>query len=118
MAHQISQEVRRCIDDCLECYSICTETVDHCLELGGKHAEPKHIRLLLDCAKICQASGDFMLRSSNFHPRTCAVCAEICQRCADECERLANGDDLMRRCAEICRRCAESCKKMGAMATV
>lgn len=118
MAHQISSEVRQCIENCEECHSICTETVDHCMELGGKHVQAKHIRLLLDCAEICQTNADFMLRSSNFHPRTCTVCAEICQRCADECERLANGDELMRRCAEICRRCAESCKKMGALAVV
>ena len=117
MPHQISQEVRQCIENCLDCYSICQETLTHCLELGGKHATPQHIRLLQDCSEICQTSAGFMLRTSNFHPKTCATCAEICEQCANECERMAEGDELMRRCAEMCHRCAESCRSM-AMATV
>ena len=118
MAHQISAEVQKCIDNCLDCYRICTETANHCLTLGGAHADAKHIRLLLDCAEICQTSADFMLRSSDFHARTCAVCAEICKRCGDDCVRLGQGDGLMKACAEACRRCAETCQKMGAMAAV
>lgn len=107
-----SDEMRRCIDECLSCFRTCLETVTHCLEQGGRHAEAAHIRLLLDCADICQTSGAFMLRSSDLHTRTCAVCAEICERCARDCE--AFGDDpVMRACAEACRRCAESCRKMA-----
>ena len=112
MAHQISAEMRRCIEDCSDCHNICVETAAHCLELGGKHAEAAHVRLLLDCAEICLTSANYMLRGSELHVRTCAVCAEVCDRCADSCEKF--GDDaLMKQCAEICRRCAESCRKMA-----
>jgi hypothetical protein len=31
--------------------------------------------LLLDCAEICQTAANFMLRNSELHSRTCAVCA-------------------------------------------
>ncbi len=61
MAHQITAEVRQCIDNCVDCHNICTETANHCLTLGGAHADAAHIRLLLDCAEICQTSADFML---------------------------------------------------------
>jgi hypothetical protein len=85
------------------------------LQKGGKHATADHIRLLEDCVQICKTSGDFMLRGSPLHARTCAVCAEVCERCASECDKM--GDDaVMKACADACRRCAESCRKMTAMA--
>lgn len=114
MTHQLSTEMRECIDNCTQCHSICVETTNHCLEMGGKHAEASHIRLLLDCAEICATSADFMLRGSDMHGKTCGVCAEACERCAEDCERIADGDELMLRCAEMCRTCAESCRKMAA----
>jgi hypothetical protein len=96
----------------MRCHGTCVETVDHCLQKGGRHAEAHHIRVLLDCAQICATSADFMLRGSEMHGSTCGVCAEACERCAADCERLAD-DDMMRRCAETCRRCAESCRGMS-----
>lgn len=114
MPHQISDEMRQCIRNCSDCRNICTETVIHCLEMGGKHAEAHHIHLLLDCAQICATSADFMLRGSELHGRVCGVCADVCDACAADCERLAGNDDLMARCAETCRRCAASCRRMAA----
>jgi hypothetical protein len=104
--------MQQCIQNCLDCHRICLETVAHCLQQGGKHADPAHIRLLLDCAEICQTSANFMIRGSNLHGRTCAVCAEICDKCADDCDQFGN-DSLMKSCAEACRRCAESCRQMA-----
>ncbi len=108
-------DMQRCIDDCLACFRACTETIQHCLQKGGRHAEAAHIRLLQDCADVCELSAELMMRRSELHARTCAVCAEACQRCAEGCERLAD-DDHMRRCAQICRRCAESCRHMSMLA--
>jgi hypothetical protein len=118
MTHQsstaISTEMRQCIDECTSCHNLCLATVGHCLELGGKHADPAHIGLLLDCAEICQTSANFMLRGSERHQLTCRICADICSACADSCERMAGGDQMMKDCAERCRRCAESCERMAA----
>ena len=110
---QLHQEMRQCIEDCLDCHRICLETVTHCLQRGGEHAESEHIRLLLDCAQICQTSADFMLRASPFHTRTCGICAEICRQCAEECARLGADDSTMQQCADLCRRCVESCMHMA-----
>lgn len=112
-SHELSAEMRQCIENCLACHAACTETTLHCLSLGGEHAEPKHIRLMLDCAQICATSADFLLRTSHYHSRTCGVCAEICNACAKECDEMAGEDPPMKACAEACRKCAESC---GAMA--
>lgn len=102
-----------CINNCLNCHNVCLETVSHCLQKGGRHAQAEHIRLLIDCAEICQTSANFMIRGSDLHTRTCAVCAEVCERCAESCEQFGD-DEQMRTCAEACRRCAESCRRMAA----
>lgn len=110
--HTIAKEMQECIEECMRCYSLCEQTAQHCLEMGGKHAEPKHIRTLRDCAEICRTSAGFMLRGSSFHTRTCAVCAEVCQACERECRRMGD-DQLMQQCADACASCAESCRNMA-----
>lgn len=108
----VSQEMQQCIQNCLDCHSICLNTIAYCLQQGGMHSELVHIRLLTDCAQICSTSAHFMLRGSNFHARICGACAEVCQACAAECDRM--GDDAqMKACANMCRRCAESCRNMA-----
>lgn len=118
MAHQtashISPDLQRCIDECLHCYVTCESTIAHCLQKGGRHADEGHIRLLTDCARICQLAADLMVRGSEFHGRACAVCAEICRACAAACERVDSKDQMMTDCAAQCRSCADSCERMAA----
>jgi hypothetical protein len=112
-----SERMQECIDNCTNCHAACLETVIYCLQKGGHHADEPHVRLLLDCAEICQTSANFMLRNSPLHALTCAACAEICERCAVECEKFT-GDMQMEACARVCRTCAESCKEMAATGTL
>lgn len=114
MAHQThSSDMQACIETCQSCHTTCLHTLSqHCLELGGKHVEPKHFRLMLDCAQICAVSADFMIRGSAQHAHICKACATICEACASDCERVGDMDD----CVAACRACAESCRKMSQMA--
>lgn len=73
-----TRELQECIRSCGNCYATCLATVQHCLTQGGPHADPQHIALLLNCADICQASYNFMLRGSALHKQVCAVCAKVC----------------------------------------
>lgn len=114
MPHQ-TQDMERCIALCQECHEVCLRTLPHCLEKGGQHAEAAHIRLLLDCAEICETSANFMIRGSELHMETCRACSEVCQRCASDCRRLGN-DPKMQECADACLRCAESCAQMAGAA--
>lgn len=115
-APQMRREMGACIQACLECHRVCVQTVAYCLPMGGKHAEAPHVRLLLDCAQVCITSADFMLRGSDLHARTCAVCAEVCDRCAQACERVDPNDATMKACGDTCRRCAEVCRAMSTRA--
>jgi hypothetical protein len=105
--------IETCIRNCTECYQVCLRAVSDCLQKGGEHAEHSHITLMLDCARICQTSAEFMLMQSPLQTETCDLCADICEECADECEEMTEGDQVMEKCAEVCRRCAESCRSMS-----
>jgi hypothetical protein len=106
-----SPQLQACIVDCLECYSLCKqEAMNHCLEAGGRHIDPDHFRLMEDCADICRTAADFMLGSSRFYPKLCALCAEVCDACARSCDEVGGLDA----CARACRGCAQSCRRMAA----
>lgn len=100
-----------CADICSSCSAICYSTaLNHCLEMGGKHVEPEHFKLMLNCAKICEASACLELSGSSFSAQLCGICADICEACAKSCEEVGE----MEACVEACRKCAESCRQMAA----
>lgn len=96
-----------------DCYLACTRTIANCLKMGGEHASPEHINLLMDCANVCLLASDATSRGSDNHTRICKLCADICRQCAEQCVSMANGDETMRQCAEICKKCAEACERMS-----
>lgn len=100
-----------CADACSSCSEICYSTaMNHCLQVGGKHVEPEHFKLMLNCAKVCETSACLQLSGSPFSHHLCKVCAEICEACAKSCESLGEMDE----CVTACRKCAESCRRMAA----
>jgi hypothetical protein len=106
-------EMDACIRACRECSAVCTDTIRHCLTMGGDHAAPDHIALMQTCAAICTTDADAMARGTPGHEAICAACAEICRRCAESCERLGS-DEAMKRCADASRRCERTCREMAA----
>ena len=107
---RMDSPMQKAIKACLDCHSMCLRmAMTYCLERGGRHVEQKHLRLMLNCAELCQTSANFMLSDSPLHGRVCAVCAEACDACAKSCEQV--GD--MRECVEECRSCAKSCRTMS-----
>ena len=111
MPAHTTHSLEQCIENCQRCHRICLETAARHLK-GEATMEPTHLRLLLDCAEICQTSANFMIRGSDLHGETCGACSVICERCADECDRHGE-DPHMAACAEICRRCSETCREMA-----
>lgn len=111
MSHAaLNPQMTQCIELCLDCYRVCQEVaMNHCLEEGGRHVEPHHFRLMLNCAHICDTAANFMMSNSDLHAKVCAVCADVCDACAQSCEET--GD--MEECVRACRQCAESCRQMA-----
>lgn len=106
----LSAEMRACVEACMKCHATCLSTaMQHCLVAGGKYVEPKHFRLMMACATMCQTSVDFMLTGTSHHKQTCRLCAAICLECAQSCEQVGDMDA----CVKACRDCGEECRRMG-----
>lgn len=76
----------------------------------------KCIRLNLDCADICDATGRVLTRQTQYDAPTSKAqlesCREACRTCAEECERHAEMHEHCRICAEACRRCEQACQEL------
>jgi hypothetical protein len=114
--HAMAIEMQRCIDECLNCGQACIRTIERRFELRGKNVHARQIRMLSDCAAICQTTAGFMLRGSPFHAPLCAVCAEVCSECERECRSIDDGDEVTRQCADACRRTTEACERLANVA--
>jgi hypothetical protein len=87
MSHTTDPKMQACIDACDRCHQACLhEAMNQCLESGGKHVTPEHMRLMLNCAEICQTSINFMLSSS----RSAIKSVESALRCARSARRVAS----------------------------
>jgi hypothetical protein len=108
----------RCIEACYECDEACTACADDCLsEQGQVESLVKCIRLNLDCADICAATGRVVSRQTEYDANVTRAqlqaCIAVCKSCGDECERHAqHGMEHCRVCAEECRECEQACKDL------
>src|SRR5262245_44147198 len=107
-------DIKKCIDLCLECHRVCLQTSVYCLTKSSEMEMSRHIRLMVGCAELCRLHADFMIMGFEFHPKVGEICTQICDRCADECEKM-DGDEKMRLCAETCRHGAESCRNTAGL---
>ena len=98
-----------------ECAQVCTICADACLSEEDVEKLATCIRLNLDCAEICQVTGNLMSRPAHRDAPALRAqleaCVEICTACGDEYERHAHMEHC-RVCAESCRECAEACRRM------
>jgi hypothetical protein len=100
-------KMEECIENCMNCFRMCTETAIH--SLNTEQAE--HVVMLLDCAEICNLSAAFMMRNSERHKATCQACATICNEAA---EIFEDSEDMQyQNAAAIMRKCADSCTMMA-----
>lgn len=103
----------RCIEDCYACAQTCVACADACLAEPLVRELRLCIRLNLDCADVCAATGAVASRRTGASETTLAellsACAVACRLCADECWKHSDHHEHCRICAEACRRCAEAC---------
>jgi Domain of Unknown Function (DUF326) len=107
----------RCIEACSDCAATCTLCADDCLsEQGQVESLVKCIRLNLDCADICAATGRVVSRQTEYDANVTRTqleaCITACRSCADECEQHAAHMEHCRVCAEQCRRCEKACEAL------
>lgn len=107
-------QARLCMEVCRTCHEVCLSmAMVHCLELGGRHIEPEHFRLMMSCAWLCDTMADFIASQSPFAEQLARLCAEVCEACADSCEEVGQMAD----CVQACRQVVQQCRHVsgGAM---
>jgi hypothetical protein len=109
-----NEALARCIEECFACAITCTSCADACLAEEDVQDLVHCIRLDLDCADVCEATGRILTRQTSSEPRLTLnmleTCAQACRLCAEECERHAGHHEHCRICAEACRRCEQACE--------
>ena len=102
-----AEAMSRCIDSCFNCVETCTACADACLAERDVEHLVACIRLNLDCAAVCNATGNIMSRSNKAGHRQLleallANCIAFCRACASECARHADRHRHCQVCAEAC----------------
>ena len=104
-----------CAEECYDCAQTCIACADACLGESQIAMLVACIRLDLDCAEICKATGAVATRRTGSNAMVLnaalAACAEACRACAQECRRHADYYDHCRICAEVCEHCVSACKE-------
>jgi Domain of Unknown Function (DUF326) len=105
----------RCIEECYACASACTACADACLGEQTVQQLTQCIRLNLDCAEVCAATGSVATRRTGSNEEIIRLmlqaCAAACRVCGEECERHASRHEHCRVCAQSCRRCEQACQE-------
>jgi hypothetical protein len=105
-----------CIEACFDCAQSCTACADACLGEDDPKSLARFIRLNLDCADVCDATGRTVSRQTASDPQlvraALQACAEACRLCGEEYEQHGqHGMEHCRVCAEACRRCEQACNE-------
>jgi nucleotide-binding universal stress UspA family protein len=104
------------IEECFTCAQACTACADACLSEDGVAELRKCIRLNLDCADICDATGRVLTRQTQYDAPTSKAqlqsCREACRTCGEECERHAERHQHCGICAEACSKCERACMQL------
>lgn len=108
-------EVAACIAACFECEQVCIACADACLGEEQVAMLRECIRLDLDCADLCGATGRLIARQARPDPAlwraTLEACAQACRSCAAECAKHQDRHEHCRVCREVCARCEEACRR-------
>jgi hypothetical protein len=109
--------ISTCIDACFTGVESCTTCADACLSEQDIARFVACIRLNLDCAQVCTATGAIVSRANKAGNRQLleaqlTTCIAFCRACARECEHHADVHKHCRVCADACLACAEACDQM------
>jgi hypothetical protein len=102
-----------CIEACYDCGLACNTCADACLAEPDVSAIAGCIRLNLDCADLCLATGRVLSRQvqpeGGVLRALIDACVAACQVCGVVCETHGEHHEHCRVCAEACRRCEAAC---------
>lgn len=111
----------RCIEACYECAQTCTSCADACLGEEMVRQLTQCIRLNLDCADVCAATGSVASRRTGANEqiikRMIETCADACRFCGEECVKHSKVHEHCRICTNACQRCEDACREAAGTIT-
>jgi hypothetical protein len=109
----VSEPLIACIEACYASAQACTACADACIAEEDFAELRQCVRLDLDCADVCAATGPVASRRAGSNQEVLRAmietCALACRVCAAECEKHAKQHEHCRICAEECRNCERAC---------
>jgi hypothetical protein len=110
------QSLVDCVEACFDCAQACTSCADACLSEDDPSMLARCIRLNLDCADSCSATGRILSRQtgtdSDLIESQIKACMEACRICAQECEKHAPKMAHCKICMESCLSTEKACAKL------
>lgn len=109
-------ELANCITHCYSCAQTCTTCADACLSEDNLQMLARCIRLNLDCADVCVATGAVLSRLGSANEELLRnqlrACKAACDVCGSECDKHSQQHEHCRICADSCRKCADACDQL------
>ncbi|MFI6869720.1 hypothetical protein [Nocardia sp. NPDC050406] len=102
--------IQSTIDHLLDCHRVCERQIRTSLDLGGAHADHRHIAALTDLAELTRVTADLLDRESPWAQWSCELAADACADIAGQCEELQETE-----CARTCRATARACTTIGSL---
>jgi hypothetical protein len=99
-----------CCTCCSMCRTMCLQTMQMCLQKGGKFADAKMNMMLAECAQLCQMTADMAATGSARMSPIAEICAKHCDDCARACDAM--NESVLHECAAVLRECAAACRSM------
>lgn len=99
-------KMQDCINACNSCISSARACLTHHM---GEEDMKRCLQLCLDCIDICTACVHLLTGGeSSYIKRVCGICADLCKECADECgkfdsEECKRCSTDCRKCSDFCR---------------
>lgn len=89
------------------CLDTVSETFTYCIEEGGAHVEPAHLKCMLDCWDVVNATSSLIARKSEYAEDLKEICARAVKACEESCETFED-DERMTACVDVCRKAYEN----------
>ncbi len=87
-----------------DCAALCCKTWDLLLNRSDVPIRRYQIKLLSDCASVCDLCAKLVAENSVLMNSICEYCAFVCEYCGNECLRHHDQDSQM--CGKTCLNCA------------
>ncbi len=100
-------EANKCIAALQKCHAVCMRTLSYSGNQIEReyHTHEELRKSMLDCAEMCQAAANFLIRDSDHYLRICREASEICKDLASISKVIDRMEGVISKCNECIHAC-------------